>query len=401
MGSRRTRVAFIPVRGGSKSIPQKNIKNIGGKPLVFWVIDAALESKVFDDIYISTDDHQIADVIGTHPQAGCLTIVKRSKETATDTASTESAMLEFARQYDFDVITLLQATSPLITGQDIARSMDLFDNDRDADSLLSVCREKRFIWEKTNSGFSRPVNYDPANRPRRQEFDGFLVENGALYITGKNQLLESQNRISGKVMTFEMSPETYFELDEPSDWVIIENLLKQEKKSEYKPKLKEIRLFLVDVDGVLTDAGMYYSETGDELKKFNTKDGKGIELLKKQGIEVGIITSEDTRIVADRAKKLKVDILYQGIKDKGSILDEILSELTLSPHQVAYIGDDLNDLSIIRRVGFSAAPADAVNKIKLEVDYVCSKKGGRGCVREIADLILSEKIHKQKTYSAS
>ena len=397
MGRRKKRIAFIPVRGGSKSIPGKNIKKIAGKPLVYWVLEAALASEQFDDIYISTDDNQIAEVVQNHRQSSCFYVVRRSEETATDTASTEAAMLEFAREHDFDVIALLQATSPLVTGEDIKKAMDIFISSGDSDSLLSVCREKRFIWEKTGNGFSLPVNYDPANRPRRQDFDGFLVENGAIYITGIERLLKTENRLSGNILTFEMPPETYYELDEPTDWAIIESLLKNRKESSNRKKLKEIKLFLTDVDGVLTDAGMYYSENGDELKKFNTRDGKGLELLRKQGIEVGIITSEDTKIVADRAKKLKIDILHQGIKDKGRVLTSILDDLGLKEEQVAYIGDDINDLQILERVGFSAAPADAVDQVQAVVDYRCTKKGGQGCVREVSEFILKEIHFKKET----
>ena len=391
MGSRKKRVAFIPVRGGSKSIPKKNIKNIAGKPLVWWVIDAALDSGCFDDIYISTDDREIEQAVGSYPQSEAVTVYRRSAETATDTASTESAMLEFAKDVEFEYITLIQATSPLLTGDDLKQGMQLFLNDKYMDSLLSVCRQERFIWQKSDKSYFEPVNYDPKNRPRRQEFDGFLVENGAYYITDKSSLIETGSRLSGNIGCYEMPPETYYELDEPEDWAIIESLLKKRDSDDLPDKIKDVRLFITDVDGVLTDAGMYYSEKGDELKKFNTRDGKGLELLRNIGIEVGIITSEDTQIVTDRAKKLKVDMVHQGIKQKGRLLDEIITGQGLNKNQVAYIGDDVNDLSIIKEVGLSACPADAMPAVKEEVAYICQKKGGEGCVREIAELILKHR----------
>lgn len=389
MGHRSKRIAFIPVRGGSKSIPKKNIKKIAGKPLVWWVIDAALESCLFEDIYISTEDKEIAQEVRRHHHAEALAVVQRSTETATDTASTESAMLEFGRNHEFDIITLIQATSPLLTATDLEKGMKQFLEDEHADSLLSVCRQKRFIWEETEDGYVQPVNYDPQNRLRRQEFNGFLVENGAFYITRKDSLMKTGSRLSGHIICYEMSPKSYHELDEPSDWPIIETLLQNSRVKDLAAKLKKIKLFLTDVDGVLTDAGMYYTEKGDELKKFNTRDGKGLELLREKGLKVGIITSEDTNIVTDRAKKLKVELLKQGIKQKGELLKEIVAEYRLNKDQVAYIGDDVNDLSIIKEVGFSACPADAMYAIKSEVDYICEKKGGNGCVREISDIIIS------------
>jgi N-acylneuraminate cytidylyltransferase len=387
--SKQRSVAFIPVRGGSKSIPRKNIKEIAGKPLVHWVLDAALESGMFDDVYVSTDDEEIKQVVLSHPESDRITVIGRSKEAASDTASTESAMLEFASAYSFDTITLLQATSPLTTGEDIRKAYRMFDNDADCGGVLSVCRQERFIWKESTGGYFKPENYDPASRPLRQDFDGFLVENGAIYITSRESLLKYKNRLSGNILCYEMSPDTYYEIDEPADWPIVEDLLKRRRKRSSANSAKTIKLFISDVDGVLTDAGMYYSEKGDELKKFNTRDGKGFELLRKQGVKTGIITTEDTKIVANRASKLKIDILHQGISEKGKLLLEITTSLGISPSEVAYIGDDINDLSIINSVGFSACPADAVEGIRSSADYICQKKGGKGCVREFAELILS------------
>ena len=153
MGNRTKRVAFIPVRGGSKSIPKKNIKKIAGKPLVYWVIDAALESEVFNGIFISTDDDEIKQVIHQHPFADKLTIVSRSSKTATDKASTESAMLEFAQNHEFDEIVLIQATSPLLNGVHLKKACEDFSENKKVNSLLSGCRQERFIWQQTDNNF--------------------------------------------------------------------------------------------------------------------------------------------------------------------------------------------------------------------------------------------------------
>jgi YrbI family 3-deoxy-D-manno-octulosonate 8-phosphate phosphatase len=147
-------------------------------------------------------------------------------------------------------------------------------------------------------------------------------------------------------------------------------------------------LFATDVDGVLTDAGMYYSESGDELKKFNTRDGMGIKLLQKAGIVTAIITQESTNIVARRAQKLTIPEVYQGAYDKLSVLQELVARHGLTLEQVAYIGDDVNDLAALKSVGLSAAPADGMPVVLHHVRYVCAKKGGEGAVRELADLIL-------------
>jgi 3-deoxy-D-manno-octulosonate 8-phosphate phosphatase (KDO 8-P phosphatase) len=153
--------------------------------------------------------------------------------------------------------------------------------------------------------------------------------------------------------------------------------------------LKPVRLVAMDVDGVLTDAGMYYSESGDELKKFNTRDGMGIKLLQAAGLVTAFITKEKTAIVERRGQKLAVPEVHQGVDDKLAVLTTLAKKYGLSLNEVAYIGDDVNDLEALRAVGFSAAPADAMPSVLKAVHYICAKKGGEGAVREVADLILA------------
>ena len=149
-----------------------------------------------------------------------------------------------------------------------------------------------------------------------------------------------------------------------------------------------IRLFATDVDGVLTDGGMYYSENGEYLKKFNTRDGKGIELLRKASIKTALITSENSAIAKKRAEKLLFDHIYIGIDQKLPVLKQLCDTFGIDLSEVAYIGDDINDLEVLQEVGFSACPADAMLANKDIADYVCSLKGGEGCVREFVERIL-------------
>lgn len=157
-------------------------------------------------------------------------------------------------------------------------------------------------------------------------------------------------------------------------------------------RLKQIRVLATDVDGVLTDAGMYYSESGDEWKKFNTRDGMGIKLLQKAGFLTAIVTQERTKLVARRAEKLAIPELHQGVMDKLTLLQDLVARHGLSLSQVAYIGDDVNDLAALQAVGFSASPADGMPVIQAAVDYICKKKGGEGCVRELAELLLQARM---------
>lgn len=374
-------VAFIPVRGGSKSIPLKNIRPMCGKPLVYWTVKAACQCQSIDRVYVSTDSEQIRQTVEAFG-LDKVTVIGRSAETASDTASTESAMLEFARQYSFDHIALIQATSPLLRGEDLDGGFALYESP-DCDSVLSVVRQYRFLWKTDEQGIASPANYDVFHRPRRQEFDGYLMENGAFYITSRQRLLDSENRVSGNIKAYEMAEETAYEIDEPSDWVVIEQLLKRQNAAEKnKPN---IRMLLTDCDGCLTDGGMYYSERGDELKKFNTKDGMAFAMLRKQGIVTGIVTGESVELNRRRAEKLQLDEIHLGISDKLSVVEEIARRRGIPLEEMAYIGDDINDIPVLQAVGLSFCPKDAVPEVLNCVDHVTQAKGGQGVIREVAD----------------
>jgi len=154
-------------------------------------------------------------------------------------------------------------------------------------------------------------------------------------------------------------------------------------------KLKNIRLVITDVDGVLTDGSLFYSTEGVAMKKFNIKDGVGTLLLHEAGIPCGVITSDPPDFIEVRAKRIKLDFIYSKIWNKNEKLVEICKEKDITPDNIAYIGDDINDIEIIEAVGFSAAPSDAIPKVLDIVDYVCERKGGDAAFREFVDLILS------------
>lgn len=158
--------------------------------------------------------------------------------------------------------------------------------------------------------------------------------------------------------------------------------------SKIKNKLKKIKLVLTDVDGVLTDGGMYYSETGEFMKKFNTRDSMGMELLLNINIKTVFVTRENSKIVKKRIKKIRIADLYSGILDKSKLLPIILEKYGVKSNEIAYIGDDVNDIEIMKLVGFSVTPLDGNYEVKNISDYVCNVNGGNGAFRELADLII-------------
>ena len=284
-------IAFIPVRGGSKSIPLKNIKPFCGKPLVCWNIEALERCPHVDKIIVATDSDEIWQTVDKQNYQKT-TLYRRSAENACDTASTESVMLEYiryAQPVDTDIFMLVQATSPLTETIHFTEALQMF-HQGEYDSIITCVRNYRFFWKEDGSS----INYDYRNRPRRQNFKGMLMENGAFYISTVGNVKESQNRLSGNIGIYEMPEYTATEIDEPDDWIVLEELMRRHVLSKnHKKDYKDIRLFLSDVDGTLTDGGMYYSENGDELKKFNTRDGMGMNMLQNAGVKTGIVTSED------------------------------------------------------------------------------------------------------------
>lgn len=176
---------------------------------------------------------------------------------------------------------------------------------------------------------------------------------------------------------------------------MVKEVLARFSKEQIK-KAESIKALIFDVDGVLTDGRIIYDDEGHEIKNFNVKDGYIISHLKKAGIVVGIITGRDSRVVSNRASELKLDFCHQGIMDKKAVFDKLVSFYKLKKKQVAYIGDDINDLGILRDCGLSACPADTFDYIKKEVDIVSRLKGGQGVVREVADLILAAKGEMDK-----
>ena len=382
-------IAFIPARCGSESIPFKNIKIICGKPLIYWSLLALNKSKTIDQIYVATDCDEIKDTVIDF-NFDNVQIFDRSSTNASNTASTESVILEFLDNNIFsgeDLFVLVQVTTPFTSSDNFDNAINTIKSSNKIDSILSCVETTRFFWTKNG----KPINYDYNSRPRRQDFEGILMENGAFYINTVANIKKYKNRLSGNIHPYLMPEYSAVEADEEDDWLIIEKLMYKYVLNN-KPS-KTIKLFATDVDGVLTDAGMYYDNNGNELKKFNTHDGMAFKILKEKGIFTAMITSENTNIVKLRASKLQVDYLFQGVKggEKLEVLKKICIEKNISLSEVAYIGDDINDLEALSVVGLAACPSNATQNIKnIENIIHLKKSGGNGAVREFVELLLNK-----------
>jgi len=383
-------IAFVPARCGSQTIPFKNIKIICGKPLIYWALLALTKSKSIDQIYVATDCDEIKDVVVDF-NFEKVQIFDRCDVNASNTASTESVMLEFLDGMNFseeDLFILVQATTPFTSSDDFDNAINIIKSNSEIDSLLSCVESKRFFWTKDGNA----INYNYYKRPLRQDFDGLLMENGAFYINTVKNIYKYKNRLSGNIHPYVMPEYTAIEADEEDDWLIIEQLMYKYIINK-QTRANSVKIFATDVDGVLTDAGMYYDNNGNELKRFNTHDGMAFNILKERGIITAMLTSEKTNIVKLRANKLQVDYLFQGVKgsEKLEALNKICVEKNMSLSEVAYIGDDINDYNVLSSVGFPACPKNAIANIKnIKGITHLSKSGGDGAVREFVELLLKE-----------
>ena len=376
-----TSVGFIPLRKGSKGIPGKNKRKMVGKPLFTWVLGAALQSDL-DTVYVYTDDLDIISFIDKeYHYTNKIKALQRSEASATDTASTESAMLEFAQtlDYNFDAICLLQATSPFTTATDINNSLALLS--KGYDSTVTVVNTHRFIWDASG----KPLNYDYKNRPRRQDFDGLLVENGAVYTCLASVLKTKENRLGDAVGVVTMPEDSLYEIDTENDWTVVEQLLIQ--RQQQLKKAEKITHLVLDVDGVFTDGTITYTKDGEHTKQFDMRDGMGLEILRQFGVTVMIMTSERSELVAKRMEKLQIEHVFLGVKDKHTLLTQLAKTHQFSLNNVAYVGDDVNDLANICSVGWSLAPNNAMQEVINQADIILPKPSGAGAIRSACQFI--------------
>ncbi len=377
------KIGFIPLRKGSKGIPGKNKKKLLGRPLFSWVLAEAVFSEL-DEVYVFTDDEEILNYLTKeYTWTSKIKGLLRSNENANDTASTESAMLEFAEKvsHDFDVLCLLQATSPLTKKEDINAVLEQLKEQK-KDSALTVVNTHRFTWNTNGT----PQNYDVFKRPRRQDFEGLLIENGAVYATTKKAFLDSKNRVSGTIGLIEMAEESLTEIDSLSDWNMVELLLAERQKKQKQQE--RITYLVLDVDGVFTDGCVYYDANGELAKKFDMRDGMGLEILRQHEVEVVVVTSENSELVAKRMQKLNIKHAFLGVKDKFSFLQHFMQEQNINWSQIAYVGDDVNDLACLCTVAWSFAPQNATTVVKQHVDFVLNNNSADGAIREVCEWIM-------------
>jgi YrbI family 3-deoxy-D-manno-octulosonate 8-phosphate phosphatase len=398
-------LALIPARGGSKGIPRKNIKNLGGHPLIAYSIAAGLSSKLVTRTIVTTDDQEIARKAKEY---GAEVPFLRPEEFARDDTRDLPVFqhvlfwLKEHEDYQPDLVVQLRPTSPFRSPALVDEALQiLIDNPR-ANSVRGIVPSKQNpykMWQIQDGGQMKPLletNFvEPYNMPR-QELPQTFWQTGHIDAIRTQTILDGS--MSGEnIYACQIDPRFSVDLDNLLDWEEAESRLSTLGNDIVLPHgvsltiPADISLLVLDFDGVMTDDRVYVNQHGEETVAAHRGDGMGIASLKKTGVEVIILSKEKNPVVQARGKKLNIPV-YQGIDEKGTKLQDIIREKGLSAEQVVYVGNDVNDLPCFPLVGLAVAVADAHPEVRDQADLVLNKNGGYGAVREICDLLTKTRI---------
>ncbi|SHG62831.1 3-deoxy-D-manno-octulosonate 8-phosphate phosphatase, YrbI family [Jatrophihabitans endophyticus] len=375
-------VAVIPARGGSKGVPGKNVTEVGGRPLVARAVAAARAAGHVDRVLVSTDDPLIASAAR---DAGA-EIVDRPVALADDTATSESALrhaLDTAAP-EAEVVLLVQCTSPFLSADDVDGVAAAVLGG--ADSAFTAAVSHGFLWRPDGTG----VNHDPATRPRRQDRPVELLETGAAYAMRVDGFRRTGHRFFGRVVPVAVDPARTLEIDEPAD-LDRARLLAPLVDHATSIGLADVDALVLDFDGTLTDDRVVVDQDGRESVTVHRGDGLGIAALRRAGLAVVILSTEQNPVVSARARKLNIPAL-QGIEAKGVALAQWCADHGHDLARTAYVGNDVNDLPCFDIVGWPIAVADAHHSVRARARIVTAAAGGHGAIREVASRLLGKEI---------
>jgi YrbI family 3-deoxy-D-manno-octulosonate 8-phosphate phosphatase len=380
--------AVIPARGGSKGIPGKNLRPVGGLPLVARTVAAAAGATTVDRVFVSTDSDEIAEVAA----AAGAEIVNRPAALSGDEASSESAVLHALDAIEGegtdapDVIVMMQCTSPFTAPDDVDGTVTLITSGS-ADSAFTAAPTHVFLWKQGADG-AVAVNHDTASRPRRQDREPEFVETGAVYAMRTTGFRAARHRFFGRIGLHEVAPERAGEIDEPHDLLVAEGLAAALAVGAAGLPSPVLGLAL-DFDGVLTDNRVVTLQDGSEAVIADRGDGMGIEMLRRAGLPMVVLSKERNPVVAARCDKLGLDCV-QAIEDKVTAFRDWMTDQGLDPAHVVFVGNDANDVECLLAAGCGVVPVDAHASARAVADVVLTRPGGRGAVRELADLVLQQ-----------
>ncbi|MEU6401613.1 N-acylneuraminate cytidylyltransferase [Streptomyces sp. NPDC046985] len=430
--SPRRVLAVIPARGGSKGVPAKNLAAVGGLPLVARAVRECRAARLVTDVVVSTDDPATAAAA----RAAGAEVVLRPAALAGDTATSESAVLHAMDAHEalhgagLDAVLLVQCTSPFLVREDVDAVAAAVVRDG-ADTAVTVAPFHGFVWRESDgegagdggsggagdderagdsdsdsagsgsgggaaAGAPRGgagVNHDKAFRPRRQDRPQDFLETGAAYAMDASGFREHGHRFFGRTDLVRTDPARVLEIDDPHDLARARALapLFDAERPAALPTADDVDAVVLDFDGTQTDDRVLIDSEGREFVSVHRGDGLGVAALRRSGLRMLILSTEQNPVVAARARKLKLPVLH-GVDRKDLALKQWCEEQGIAPERVLYVGNDVNDLPCFALVGWPVAVASAHEIVRAAARAVTVLPGGDGAVREIAGWILGPSL---------
>ncbi|MFJ3195533.1 cytidylyltransferase domain-containing protein [Streptomyces griseoviridis] len=392
-------LAVIPARGGSKGVPAKNLAPVGGVPLVVRAVRECRSARLVTDVVVSTDDQAIAAAA----RAAGAEVVLRPAAIAGDTATSEAAVLHAMDSHEalhgapVDVVLLVQCTSPFLVGEDVDAVAGAVAV-QGADTAVAVAPFHGFVWrhadaEDAAAEGGHGVNHDKSFRPRRQDRPQDFLETGAAYAMDATGFRAHRHRFFGRTELVRTDPARVLEIDDPHELARARALapLFDAQRPGALPTADDIDAVVLDFDGTQTDDRVLIDADGKEFVSVHRGDGLGIAALRKSGLSMLILSTEQNPVVAARAGKLKIPVLH-GIDRKDLALKQWCEEQGIAPERVLYVGNDVNDLTCFALVGWPVAVASAHDVVRGAARAVTTVPGGDGAIREIASWILGPSL---------
>lgn len=408
--SDREVLAVIPARGGSRSIPRKNVKLFAGHPLLAYSIAAGLQSKSVTRVIASTDDDEIAEVARSYgAEVPFMRPAELAQDHTTDLPVFQHALdwLRREEKYVPEIVVQLRPTSPIRPLNCVDRAVEILLANAEADSVRGVVpsgQNPYKMWIIQDSGSMTPLIGDGPpeayNRPR-QELPPTYWQTGHVDVI-RAGTISDQGSMSGRViLPLALDSKYAIDIDTPEDWRRGERLVEQAQLDMVRPghaprPLPDVvELLVLDFDGVLTDDRVWVNERGEEAVAAHRGDGYGLAQLREAGLEIIVISREQNEVVAARCKKLGIPAL-QGIRDKASALRDVLKRGNIESRRAVYVGNDVNDLPCFPLVGCAVAVSDAHPQVLAAADLRLSRPGGHGAVRELCDQLLDRVLDKER-----
>lgn len=405
-------LALIPARGGSKGIPGKNIKSFAGYPLIAYSIWASLESERVNRVVVSTDDEKIAAIARDW---GAETPFMRPEEYAQDRTLDLPVLkhaLDWLREnedYHPEIVVWMRPTSPIRPPDCVDEAVKKLLAHPEADCVRGVVQagQNPFkMWTiDDQSGAMQPLVSvegidEPYNAPR-QSLPSVYWQTGHIDALWTKNVYEKNSMTGDVLYPLFIDPSYTVDIDLPVDWKRAEDRFlslpvdKVDPASFRRSFPDRIRLMVLDFDGVLTDDRVWVHENGEEMVAASRSDGMGLEKLRQEtDIEVMVLSRESNPVVTARCKKLGIPV-WQSVLKKAQAIREVMAEKKIKPNEVLYVGNDINDLEVFPEVGFAVAPADAQGEVLRRADLVLTRRGGKGAIRELCDMIVTrQKVAK-------